>query len=181
MNATSISNRGQGEHLTCRRRRATRVANHGVIAAAGHPRGAVEVDAVTVKSVGKLFLMWNEENALTSQVLQFLDHHLPALAIETAETFVDDDGFDRPMLPAGVLADPRGWLTAKRNWLPLKRTSMGLRPAPLIERFNTRALPTPRHIFAAKAEIARQITGQYGVGVIDDAAFGLPQQIKLQM
>src|SRR5207237_627144 len=56
--------------------------------------------------IGELFLMRHEENAaqLAAQVLQLLYHHLPSLAIQTAEALVDDDGLNRPMLPAGVLA-----------------------------------------------------------------------------
>src|SRR5262245_22839049 len=51
--------------------------------------------------------MRHEQDAthLAAEVLQFLDHDLPALAVEAAETLVDDDRLDWPMLPAGVLAD----------------------------------------------------------------------------
>src|SRR5262249_38750660 len=42
---------------------------------------------------------------LPAQVLQFLNHHLPPEAIQTAEPFINNHRFDGPMLPAGVLPD----------------------------------------------------------------------------
>jgi len=50
--------------------------------------------------------MGHEKDAahLRAQVLQLLNHDLPALAIQTSEPLVDNDRFDGPMLPAGVLA-----------------------------------------------------------------------------
>src|SRR5690242_6617001 len=76
---------------------------------APHARGSgfqLEVIAVG-ECLGKLLLMRDEQDAahLAAQVLQFLDHHLPALTVQAAEALVDDDGLDGPMLPAGVLAD----------------------------------------------------------------------------
>ena len=44
---------------------------------------------------------------MAAKVLQFLDHHLPAVAIQAAKTLINDDGLNAPMLPAGVLADPQ--------------------------------------------------------------------------
>ena len=51
--------------------------------------------------------MADQQNAVqvAAQVLQLLDHDLPALAVEAAEPLVDNHTFNRPVLPAGVLAD----------------------------------------------------------------------------
>src|SRR4051794_3292858 len=55
----------------------------------------------------ELFLVTDEQNALQvpAEVVQLLNHHLPAVAVEAAEPLVDDHRLDRPVLPAGVLAD----------------------------------------------------------------------------
>ena len=42
---------------------------------------------------------------MAAQVLQLLDHHLSALAVEAAEALVDDDALDGPVPSACVLAD----------------------------------------------------------------------------
>src|SRR5882762_8570082 len=76
-----------------------------------HLRHAVvQLKAIAVREgLGEFFLMRDEQDAthLAAQVLQFLDHHLAALAVEAAETLVDDDRLDWPVLPAGVLPDPQ--------------------------------------------------------------------------
>src|SRR5688500_9031122 len=74
-----------------------------------HPRRAVlEFEPIPVaERLGELLLVTDQENALQvpAEVLEFLDHHLPAVAVQAAEPLVDDDRLDRPVLPAGVLAD----------------------------------------------------------------------------
>src|SRR5258708_18763828 len=76
------------------------------------PRAAVvEFKAVSVgERVGELFLVRHEQDAvqMAAEVLQFLDHHLPAVAVEAAEALVNNHRFDRTVLAAGVLADAQG-------------------------------------------------------------------------
>src|SRR5947199_3886 len=66
--------------------------------------------APTADSPGELLLVRHQQDAphLAPQVLQLLDHHLPALVVQTPEALVDDHRLDRPVLPAGVLADAQG-------------------------------------------------------------------------
>src|SRR5262249_48946240 len=71
----------------------------------------VKLEVIAVREgVGELLLMRHEQDAahLPAQVLKFLDHDLPTLAIEAAKALVNDHRFDRPMLPTGVLSDAQG-------------------------------------------------------------------------
>ena len=74
-----------------------------------HRRGPVgQLEAVAVRErIRKLFLMRHQHDAaqLAAQVLQFLDHRLPPILVETAKSFIDDHRFNRTMLPAGVLTN----------------------------------------------------------------------------
>src|SRR5206468_3707122 len=76
---------------------------------ASDPRGSgVELELVAVgEGVSELLLVRDQQDAMQvpTEVLQLLDHHLPALAVQAAEALVDDHRLDRPVLPAGVLAD----------------------------------------------------------------------------
>src|SRR5262249_39477241 len=70
--------------------------------------GVGELETVAVpEGVGELLLVGDEQDTaeVATQVLQLLDHGLPAFPVQAAEPLVDDDRFDRPAVPAGVLAD----------------------------------------------------------------------------
>jgi hypothetical protein len=60
-----------------------------------------------IKRIREFFLMRHQQNAahMSPEVLQFLDHHLPALTVKATEAFIDDNGLDRPVLMARILAD----------------------------------------------------------------------------
>src|SRR4029079_16406343 len=68
----------------------------------------LQLESIAVREcLGEFFLVAYEQDALqvAAEVLQFLDHHLPAIAVQAAEALIDDDALDRPVLLARVLAD----------------------------------------------------------------------------
>src|SRR5262245_48944112 len=70
-------------------------------------RGAVgQLKPIAVaERLGELLLVRHQQDAaqLPAQVLQLLDHHLSAVAVQTPKALIDDDRLNRPMLAAGVL------------------------------------------------------------------------------
>src|SRR4051794_14485811 len=75
-----------------------------------HPRRAfAELKAIALgKSIGELLLVRDQQDAaeLAAEVVQLVDHGAAVVAVEAAEALIDDDRLDRPVLPAGVLANP---------------------------------------------------------------------------
>ena len=107
-----------------------------------------KLEAVAVgEGVGELLLVAHQQDAVQvpAEVLQLLDHHLPAGAVEAAEALVDDDALDRPVLPARVLADAQRQATATRNrWLPLRNaTLIGAPPVTRLAHSRSSALSAP--------------------------------------
>src|SRR6185437_12574722 len=139
------------------------------------------------EGVGKFFLMGNEQDGLqvAAEILQFLDHHLSAGAIEAAEPFVDDDAFDGPELAAGVLADAEGERHGDAEALAAADegdVDGGSAGGPVgtlqIERLVGARAVVAADDLQVKLAVAEAI--EHAVGAIDDLALGLADQVPLQ-
>ena len=146
----------------------------------------MQFEVITIrKGFGELLLVAHEQNALqmASEVVQLLNHHLPAIAIEAAEAFVDDDALDWPMLLARVLPDAQSQRDRDTKTLAAAQEShvdrgptgdaigalqlQGLLGAPFIAGNEL------------QEELTRAQTIENRIGVIDDLPLGLADEEPL--
>ncbi len=154
-----------------------------------HPRRpAFQFKMITVaEGVGEFLLMRYQQNAthLIAQILQFLDHHLSAVTVEAAETLIDDDRFNRPMLTAGVLADAERQAHRHAELLAAAQEGHVDRP---FTRFAVVRLQFQRLAGGVAIRLAAQLqvqlpsgkTIKHRVGVLHDLPLRLPYKIQLQ-
>src|SRR5579884_2994763 len=149
-----------------------------------NPRGpGLQLEMVSIgERFGKIFLMRYQKDTahLTAKILQFLNHNLSALTIKTSEAFVDDNRFDGPMLPAGVLANAQSETDGDAEFLAAAEESDVDRPVSrnAIVRFQLERLAgvalALRFATQLQIELAAGQTIQHGVGVLDHLFFRLP-------